>query len=213
MKGNKLAKEKAKMNKSKLGMMFLVALVFLAGLVGHAQSDKGVQPRKAKQKVVSVQLKNQVEPEQIKPQPTPPVFEIEVKPANIPHRSPFAGPGQGYQMVIDVLDGFGGESESDNYRLPVNSGGDPSAIGLSASNNYGVEAGYVYATFVRRGDANADGVADIGDAVVLINYLFRAGPQPCPMEAGDFNCDGEVELGDIVVLINYLFRYGPSPSC
>jgi hypothetical protein len=61
------------------------------------------------------------------------------------------------------------------------------------------------------GDANADGGVDLGDAVYLVNYLFRDGPPPIPMEAGDVNLDGEVELGDAVYLMNYLFRDGPAP--
>lgn len=197
------------MNKIKLGITFLVAVAFFAGLVVHAQSDKQVQPKEAKQKAVPVQLKDKVEPKQI----IPAVSEPKVAPMNIPERAPLTGSRQGYKMVTDILDGFGGESESDNYRIPVNSGGQPSAIGISESNNYGVEAGYVHAAFVSRGDVNGDGVIELGDIVYLINYVFRGGDPPCPMETGDANCDGIVELGDIVYLINYVFRSGPPPAC
>ncbi len=113
-------------------------------------------------------------------------------------------------MVTDVLDGFGGESESENYRIEVNSGGQPSAIGISESNNYKVQAGYVHASFVMRGDANGDGVVDVGDVIYLINYLFTGTSAPCPMETGDNNCDGIVDIGDVIYLINYLFT-GTSP--
>ncbi len=61
------------------------------------------------------------------------------------------------------------------------------------------------------GDANGDGVVDLGDVVFLINYLYRGGPAPDPEEAGDCNLDGEVDLGDVVYLINYLYRGGPPP--
>jgi hypothetical protein len=64
-----------------------------------------------------------------------------------------------------------------------------------------------------RGDANGDGIISPGDVIYLINYLFRGGPAPDPLERGDCNCDGEVDPGDVVYLINYLFRYGPPPSC
>lgn len=63
-----------------------------------------------------------------------------------------------------------------------------------------------------RGDANGDGVIDLGDVVFLINYLYRDGPAPDPLEAGDTNSDGQINLGDVVYLIDYLFRGGPPPA-
>jgi hypothetical protein len=66
---------------------------------------------------------------------------------------------------------------------------------------------------VWHGDANGDGIISPGDVVYLINYLFRSGPAPDPLDRGDCNCNGEVDPGDIVYLINYLFRFGPPPSC
>lgn len=63
------------------------------------------------------------------------------------------------------------------------------------------------------GDANGDGVIDIEDVVYLINYLYRNGDSPNPVEAGDCNCDEIVDLGDVVYLINYLYRGGPPPGC
>ncbi|MCK4403613.1 MAG: dockerin type I repeat-containing protein [candidate division Zixibacteria bacterium] len=197
------------MKKIKLGMILLAVVALFAVVVVHAQSNKQAQPKKAKQKAISVQLKDKVEPKQI----TPAVSEPKIAPVNIPERAPVAGSKQGYLMVTDVLDGFGGESESDNYRIPVNSGGQPSAIGISQSDSFVVEAGFVHASHVNRGDANADGVINLGDIVYLINYLYRAGLEPCPVEAGDVNCDGIVQLGDIVYLINYVFKDGPPPAC
>ena len=64
-----------------------------------------------------------------------------------------------------------------------------------------------------RGDCNGDGIIDLGDVVYLINYLYKGGLPPEPLEAGDANCDGVVDLGDVVYLINYLFKGGPPPSC
>lgn len=63
------------------------------------------------------------------------------------------------------------------------------------------------------GDMNADGLVNPEDVVLLLNYLFRNGPPPPPLEAGDFNCDGEVSPPDVVVMLNYLFRGGPPASC
>jgi hypothetical protein len=63
------------------------------------------------------------------------------------------------------------------------------------------------------GDLNCDGTADVGDAVHLLNYLYRGGDPPVPMEAGDVNCDGVVDVGDVVFLINYLYKGGDPPGC
>jgi len=64
-----------------------------------------------------------------------------------------------------------------------------------------------------RGDANGDGVIDLGDILYLINYLYKGGPAPNPLQAGDANCDGTVDLGDVLHLINYLYKGGPPPGC
>jgi photosystem II stability/assembly factor-like uncharacterized protein len=63
------------------------------------------------------------------------------------------------------------------------------------------------------GDVSKDGLIDLGDVVYLVNYLYRSGPVPEPLQAGDANCDGMVELGDVIYLINYLFKGGLPPSC
>jgi len=64
-----------------------------------------------------------------------------------------------------------------------------------------------------KGDANADGVINSADVVYLINYLFKGGPAPQPLEAGDVNFDEIINSADVVYLINYLFKGGPPPSC
>lgn len=70
----------------------------------------------------------------------------------------------------------------------------------------------VFEIAYRPGDVNADGLVDIGDVVYLINYLFRGGPSPQPLQSGDMRCEGQLpDIGDVVWLINYLFRNGPAP--
>jgi hypothetical protein len=64
-----------------------------------------------------------------------------------------------------------------------------------------------------RGDVNVDGIVDVGDCVYLINYIFKYGPEPSPLESGESNCDDIIDVGDIVYLINYIFKYGPPPQC
>ena len=63
------------------------------------------------------------------------------------------------------------------------------------------------------GDANSDQAVNVADAVFIINYVFRSGIAPDPLEAGDANFDGDVNIGDAVYLINYVFRDGDAPVC
>ncbi len=62
-----------------------------------------------------------------------------------------------------------------------------------------------------RGDVNSDWKLNVSDVIYLINYLFKGGPSPNPIESGDVNCDGKVTVSDVVYLINYLFKGGPAP--
>jgi hypothetical protein len=65
----------------------------------------------------------------------------------------------------------------------------------------------------QRGDANGDKVINVADIVCLVNFLYRSGDPPIPMQAGDANCDGIVDIADIVYLVNYLYRGGDPPGC
>ncbi len=68
----------------------------------------------------------------------------------------------------------------------------------------------------RPGDANDDGVANVGDVVYIIAYVFKGGPAPQPYElcSGDPNADCGGGVGDAVYLIGYVFKGGPPPcSC
>jgi hypothetical protein len=61
------------------------------------------------------------------------------------------------------------------------------------------------------GDVNFTGAVNVGDAVSLINYIFKGGYTPRVMNWADPNADCEVNVGDVVYLINYVFRSGPAP--
>jgi hypothetical protein len=52
----------------------------------------------------------------------------------------------------------------------------------------------------------------VGDVVYLVNYLYKDGSAPDPVEAGDANGDEIVDVGDVVYLINYLYKSGPAPG-
>jgi hypothetical protein len=85
------------------------------------------------------------------------------------------------------------------------------------SRNSGSREDFVTVKYVQtglwRGDANTDGIIDLGDVVYLVNYLYKGGSAPDPLTVGDCNCDQTIELGDLVFLINHLFRDGPPPDC
>jgi len=61
------------------------------------------------------------------------------------------------------------------------------------------------------GDAGMDYQLNIGDAVYLINFIFKDGPAPDPLCVGDANGDEEANVGDAVYLINHVFKGGPAP--
>lgn len=63
------------------------------------------------------------------------------------------------------------------------------------------------------GDITLDGNVNVTDVVRLIQYLFKGGPSPNPIEVADVNLDGRVSITDVVVLVNYLFKGGLKPSC
>ena len=75
---------------------------------------------------------------------------------------------------------------------------------------YSATAGFVYIKYVC-GDADGNLAVNLADAVYIINYVFKGGPAPDPIEAGDVNLDGAVNIADTVYLINYIFKGGPPP--
>jgi len=64
----------------------------------------------------------------------------------------------------------------------------------------------------RRGDTNADGSLDLGDAIFLLNYLFASGQAPPCVKAGDTDDGAVLDLGDAISLLNYLFATGAAPA-
>jgi len=66
---------------------------------------------------------------------------------------------------------------------------------------------------VLAGDANADAVVNVGDAVFIVNYVFKGGTAPSCLPAADANADAVVNVGDAVYLVNYVFKGGSAPVC
>jgi len=71
---------------------------------------------------------------------------------------------------------------------------------------------YTY-TSMLEGDANSDGQINLGDAVFIVNYVFRGGTAPNPLSVADANCDSAINIGDAVYIINYIFKGGQEPGC
>ncbi len=113
------------------------------------------------------------------------------------------------EFIIPDLDSNGVEVTVDQFQLyneyswQVNSS---NRIGLST---WSTQAFYL--TYYLRGDANSDAVIDIGDAVFLIEFIFKSGAPPAFEKLGDPNCDDAIDIGDAVHLINYIFKGGPDP--
>ncbi|MCP4631839.1 MAG: hypothetical protein GY855_02855 [candidate division Zixibacteria bacterium] len=63
------------------------------------------------------------------------------------------------------------------------------------------------------GDLNDDENIDILDIVYLINYKYKGGPPPDPLESADVNYDEEINILDIVYLINFKYKAGDDPDC
>ena len=63
-----------------------------------------------------------------------------------------------------------------------------------------------------RGDGNGDGVLELTDAIIILNYLFLGGDEPACLEAADSDNDASVSLTDGVLILTYLFRGGNAPA-
>ncbi len=75
----------------------------------------------------------------------------------------------------------------------------------------GPVAGATFELRFLRGDLNGDQVADLSDAVALLDHLFLDGLPPRPPDAGDFNGDGDTDISDSIYLLFYLYVGGPAP--
>lgn len=62
-----------------------------------------------------------------------------------------------------------------------------------------------------RGDSNHDGLVNVSDVVLLIDYIFAGGTAPSPVASGDADCSGLVNVADAVYLIAYIFTGGAAP--
>jgi len=117
--------------------------------------------------------------------------------------------GEVLEIVVDGDDfaatyGAIADTTETVYALDWNFNGDPIV-------NFNSGPVAVVPVMFEAGDANGDRSLNVGDAVFMINYVFKGGPPPDPMAAGDPNGDCALNVGDAVYLINYVFKSGPVP--
>lgn len=84
-------------------------------------------------------------------------------------------------------------------------------IGVTTSSIYELLLPAVSAIRFVRADCNADGLADISDAVGALSVLFSGESTSCEA-ACDSNNDGGVDISDPVYLLTFLFSAGPPPA-
>ena len=66
-------------------------------------------------------------------------------------------------------------------------------------------------TFLR-GDVNDDGKIGVGDAIVLLGYLFARGSAPACPDAADVDDNGKLDIGDAIALLSTQFSGTLSPA-
>jgi hypothetical protein len=70
----------------------------------------------------------------------------------------------------------------------------------------------VISVAVARGDINSDGVRNVLDVILSIEYVFGGGAV-VETSRVDVSCDGNLDIVDVVTLIGLVFRGGSLPPC
>jgi len=87
---------------------------------------------------------------------------------------------------------------------------------LFKNNNSGLEynpaskSGSVYLQGTY-GDTNSDDAINILDVVLVINFIYKDGPEATPPHVANVNGDESINILDVVYLINYIYKGGPAP--
>jgi len=109
---------------------------------------------------------------------------------------------------------------------PNNSGGDENVAQFNSCNdpvwndkngNDDLD-GYVMEWTRAAGDVNCDGVVDVTDAILILQYISGMSPTPpegCPaigQGSGDVNCDGVVNIFDALIILQHLGGFPTSQT-
>ncbi len=84
------------------------------------------------------------------------------------------------------------------------------ATGKAATDMGAIPFGGVRVHFIR-GDGNRDGILGVADAIVGLDYLFRARPGPSCLDRLDVNDDARIDISDPLYLLFFLFGGGTPP--
>ena len=107
-----------------------------------------------------------------------------------------------YNPEHEDTDGDGVEDACDNCPDDYNPGQED-----SNGNDVGDVCDYIC------GDGDGDRVINILDIVFLINYIYKSGTAPEPLESVDVNSDLQINILDVVYLINFIYKSGAEPVC
>ncbi|MEE9442813.1 MAG: dockerin type I repeat-containing protein [candidate division Zixibacteria bacterium] len=184
-----------------INIVTVAAFVFPVAVADSVAGDKSKEPIRVKVTTVK-KIKDTAQPTtQDKIQPSTPLL------------SP-TEPESGEQIKWQVISSGSGKSTSTTYTLIGTAG--QTAVGFGSSTSYDLnhgfwkESGESPAPYIC-GDANGDDYVNVGDAVFIINHVFKGGPAPDPVCSGDANDDDGVNVGDAVYLINHVFKGGDPP--
>ena len=99
-------------------------------------------------------------------------------------------------LISGIASAGGGTNPSASYVSP-------SVVGVFDTSNSNV---------LLRGDVDLDGDIDMDDLIFLVNYLFKGGNAPVPLEAGNvdgvFSSDYPTDVVDLVYMVNLLKGMG-----
>ena len=129
--------------------------------------------------------------------------------------SPYLAPGEGPLLIAQfVIDPSATSSQTAQIILDGYSTYLPKFTTTTFTYNPVASVTATVSVCPPHGDVDPYAGITVSDLTYMVNYLFRQGLPPNPLEAGDANCDGQVAISDLTFLVNYLFKGGPEPcSC
>lgn len=80
---------------------------------------------------------------------------------------------------------------------------------LPSSSNFSVVK-YVRTGYTP-GDLDGSEQINIADLTYFVDYLFRSGPAPDPLDRADLDCSHDVNVADLTYIVDYLFHSGAYP--
>ena len=66
--------------------------------------------------------------------------------------------------------------------------------------------GATYDDLITEGDANGDGVIDVADVTLVVNYILGRNPAVFHFNAADINGDGSMDVADFAGMVNIILR-------